>query len=384
MYARFRSRSIFYSRRAPVVNAYGVQSNVLRKLKIKGELKHGVYRDEQVDLRDKKRLELVEAMRHPLEKDFYQDHTYHSQWISREPEDHQKRMLVDRYGFMTPNYEINPWIWYPGDIVEVVSGESRGIRGTIIAVVKYRNEILVQNVNVQDVTIPATETRPESTVQREHPIKVHRVRHVDPSTNEPCEIRLVTVRNKETGELEEKRISLSSGVLIPIPPRDENLDVGDPLRDTPIQDADEPTYNPDEEIPVLVERKLRAMEDHFISQLKLSYEFHSRLAARNEKDMRRFQVQVLKRATEIVTNELVKQDKATWWSEEMSPFLEQLEARAEERAAAAAAAASEASEGAPSLTTVVEEEDEEDIEEDEEEQDPQSAEQQEAPEGGRR
>lgn len=40
--------------------------------------------------------------------------------------------------------------------MEVISGEGVGQRGTIIAIVKYKNEIVVQNINVRDVVIPAT------------------------------------------------------------------------------------------------------------------------------------------------------------------------------------------------------------------------------------
>ncbi|ORC89655.1 putative delta-1-pyrroline-5-carboxylate dehydrogenase [Trypanosoma theileri] len=348
MYARFRTRSKFYKRPERTLRAYNVNPNMLRRPKVKPGLLSGIYSDETVDLRDRERLELLESLRHPRERDFYQDHTYHNQWIRRDLEKHQKVELAARYRFFAPDYVITPWVWYPGDVVEVVTGEGVGQRGTIIAVVKYKNEIVVQNVNVQDVVIPASETRPEQVVQREHPIHVNRVRHVDPSTNTLCQLELVKVRNKETGELEEKRISLESGVLLPIPPLENNVEVGDPLKDTPIQDADESTYDAEAEMALLVEKRLHAMENYFVKSLQKSYAFHEPLRVRNAEDMRAFQVDVVEAASAALAEKLVADDSSSlpaWWKEAVAPHVEEVEeelrATAEREAAAAAAAAAE-------------------------------------------
>lgn len=298
MYARYRSRSRFYKRPERALKAYNVTPNLLRRPRVKQGLLHGIYADEKVDLRDRERLEMLESIRHPKERDFYQDHTYHNQWIARDLEKHQSHQIASRYPFFAPNFEIKPWIWFPGDIVEVTTGEGVGQRGSIIAVVKYKNEILVQNINVQDVVIPASETRPEQVVQREHPISVHRVRHIDPSTNEMCHLEMVKVRNKETGALEERRISLESGALLPMPAAEDTVEGGDPLKDTAIQDADENTFDRAKELPLLVERRLQAMENYFVQSLKSSYEFHEGLRQRNAEDMQAFQQHVVERATE--------------------------------------------------------------------------------------
>lgn len=405
MYARFRSKSSFYKRGSRAVSAYGVTASKMRSLQLKdATLQRSSQADEVVDMRSRERLEMLEAIRHPRERDFYQDHTYHNQWIARDLETHQKKQLAKNYKFMQPDFQITPWIWFPGDTVEVVQGESRGQRGTIIAVVAYKNEIVVQNVNVRDVTIPATETRPEQLVQREHPIDVRRVAHVDPTTNEPCVVRMVTVKNKETGKLEEKRISMSSGVLLPIPPRDESVDVGDPLKDTPLQDADEQTYDAAAEQAILVQRKLKAMEEHFVKELKASYEFHSKLQTQNAQDMQRFQKAVVHRASELCAAKMhggsglaaaqegreavaaasesqLPSDAAAalpsfllnnpWLMEEVEPEVEKLEEErlvaAEEAAAAQAAASGGVSSAAAAAAQPVAEE-EDDFEDDDEEE----------------
>lgn len=354
MYARYRTRSRFYKRRDRPLLAYNVSPNLLRRPKVKRGLLSGVYADETVDLRERERLELLESIRHPKERDFYQDHTYHNQWIARDLEEHQKSQLASRYPFMVPNYQIEPWVWYPGDIVEVVRGDGIGQRGAIIAVVKYKNEILVQNINVQDVVIPASETRPEQVVQREHPISVHRVRHVDPSTNELTDLDIVTVRNKETGELEEKRIALGSGTLIPIPPKDDSLEVGDPLKDTPITDADEPTYDAKLEMPLLVERRLRAMEEYFVRTLKDAHEYHQKLSEQNADSMLRFQHAVVATAADkLAAHAATGADAAgvvparpDWWQAMLAPYVETV---AEEEAARAAEDAQQARQRAADL-----------------------------------
>lgn len=348
MYARFRTRSKFYFRPARPALAYNVDPNVMRRPKVKRGLLKGTYSDETVDLRDRERLELLESMRHPRERDFYQDHTYHNQWLRRDLEKHQKQQLAARYKYFAPDFEISPWIWYPGDIVEVVSGEGIGQRGTIIAVIKYKNEIVVQNINVQDVVIPASESRPEQIVQREHPISVTRVRHVDPSTNEICNIEMVKVRNKETGEMEEKRMSLESGILMSIPPVNDELEVGDPLKDTPIQDADEATYDREAEQAVLVDKRLEAMEEHFVQSLKQSYEFHEPLRRKNAEDMRQFQTDVIDMACAMLGERLLDTVNASdtssfpaEWQEAIAMHVEEIEAEMEEVAAKEMAEAKE-------------------------------------------
>lgn len=372
MYARYRTRSRFYKQPERLLKAYGVRPDVLRQPKIeKRGLLRGIYADETVDLRSKEKLELLEEIRHPKERDFYQDHTYHNQWVDRDLEPHQKVQIASRYKYFDPNYAIKPWLWYPGDVVEVVQGsEGAGQRGTIIAAIPYKNEIIVQHVNVQDVVIPASDTRPEQVVQREHPISVERVRHVDPSTNELCTLAMVKVHKKNSSEVEERRISLESGILLPIPPREEDnaLETGNPLCDTPIQDADEETYDVKTEQPLLVERKLRAMEEHFTnSVLRSSYEFHQPLRLANARAMQKFQVDVVEQATHLLSNSLTQkitsmmradggaermrarqeeivmsgdessEKKVTevpglqWWEKMLAPYMEEVRAQEEEQ-----------------------------------------------------
>ena len=313
--------------------------------------------DKSVDLRSRDNLEILESLRSPREKDFYQDHNYFDEWENRGLDKNQKRQLKQRYPYFAPNFQVTPWVWYPGDMVEVVSGTQTGQRGAILAVVPYKNELLVQNINVQDVKIPATDTRPEQVVSREHPISVLDIRHVDPITDQICTVQFIRVRkgakdgggdaSNNSGEFEEKRICMESGTILTTPDKKAQTDsLGDPLRDTPYGDAFEATYRPDEELPILVERKLQAMEEGFIAKLKSSYEFHSERQKQTAEQMRQFQLSAqnlaISKVAKLINDSAEGLDD--WWFEELAPYTARIEAaeaalQAERDAAAAAAAA---------------------------------------------
>jgi large subunit ribosomal protein L24 len=301
-YARFQPNLSFYfpySKR-PVLKYLPFGRNYFRTPNVDKKFLTSVYADKTVDYTEKEQMDESEAMRGPRERDFYQDHTYHDQWIERELTDNQTEMLASRYSWMVPGYEIKPWLWFPGDIVEVVSGPFAGQRGTILNIMKYKNECFVQNVNVQPIVIPASESRPEQTIQREHPISVKVVKIVDPQTNEPCDVKFVQVRDKETKQVVERRMSLSSGALLPLPKNQETVETGDPMYDTPLEDAEEPTYMEEKELPMMVERKLRAMEDHFVESLKKANAHHDKYRRSNEHHLRLYQQQVVRRAANAV------------------------------------------------------------------------------------
>eukprot|EP00758_Cryptobia_borreli_P006475 Tbor_TRINITY_DN5157_c4_g2::TRINITY_DN5157_c4_g2_i1::g.26134::m.26134 len=190
---RYRPPPSFYFRPNKAHKPFGIPINTFRNPKLDGE-RSGLRPDIEIDLRSQEELNKLEAIRHPRERDYYQDHTYYDSWEQRTLEKNQQVELKRRYGFISNNYQINPWIWYPGDTVEVIKGEEAGIRGVIIAVITYKNEIIVQNVNIKDIVVPASDSRPEQIVQREHPISVRNVKHVDPSNGEICEVKIIKVR----------------------------------------------------------------------------------------------------------------------------------------------------------------------------------------------
>jgi large subunit ribosomal protein L24 len=286
-------------------SALPIDRNFYRTPRLDQKFQGRTFYDARVDMTAKENLDVVEMLRHPRERDYYQDHTYHNEWIARDLTAKQAGQLTERYYWMVPGHQIEPWVWFPGDVVEVVSGDFSGQRGTILNVVKYKNEAYVQNVNVQPLVIPASETRPEQTIQREHAVSVTKLKLVDPSTNEPCDVRLVTVRDKDTGSHVQRRMSLTTGTLLPLPKPSNDIDVGDPMHDTPLEDAREPTYMEDKELPVIVARKLRAIEDNFVRDLKTLNDKHDTYRAANDKYLRRYQQEVVKQAAQLVISALI-------------------------------------------------------------------------------
>eukprot|EP00758_Cryptobia_borreli_P006466 Tbor_TRINITY_DN5157_c4_g1::TRINITY_DN5157_c4_g1_i10::g.26148::m.26148 len=128
--------------------------------------------------------------------------------------------------------------------------------------------------------------------------------------------------------IEEKRICMPSGVLLPIPPRKEEVITGDPYRDTPYHDATIITYKPEEEEQILISKKLKAMESGFINKLKNSYHFHSKLEQENAKQMRRYQGDVVQKAMGIIINNINNnyiESLDDWWFEELAGHIEKLE-----------------------------------------------------------
>lgn len=342
---KYKNRLNFYHRRAPHRNAYGTPQT-LNKPNLGLENAPTFIANENVDLRARDKIDLLESIRSPRERDFYQDHTYHDAWEERSLQEAQKKQLTDRYAYFDPNFQIKPWLWYPGDIVEVIDGPAAGQRGSIIAVVPYKNQVIVQNINVKDITLPSGDGRPEQIVQREHPINARIVKHVDPSNNQLCELKLLEVKAKnedgtpkldEDGNemTEERRISMLTGTILPMASKTApgSVETGDPLRDTPYHDAAEVTYDEDKEMAVLVERKLAALEKHFTDDLRKRYFKNRDYANANARQMRRFQADAVQQATAKVLSELDRtaEQLDDWWFEDLAPYMAELEKRDEQR-----------------------------------------------------
>ena len=295
--ARYQFRNPwYYPKRGPRAKRYGLSPNKLRNFKLDNVFR-GLYFDNKHDMSDRENIDETEEMRNPTEKDFYQDHTYHSQWEQRDLDKKQKADLCRRYAWMAPGYKIQPWVWYPGDLVEVVVGDDRGKRGRIRNVLAYKNEIVVEGINVQQEEIPARDDRPKQVLHLPSPIHVKSVKHVDEKTNGLCELRILTV--KREGQTAKVRASTTSGWVLPIPEGQKPEQNSDPMLDTTYMDAIEETFD-EKEIDDLAQMKLEALEKHFVSELKQEYEYNRAFQKELEKDKERYQHDVWVRAKEML------------------------------------------------------------------------------------
>ena len=300
--ARYKFRNPWYYPKVPKGKRYNLGPNRLRNIKLSNKFR-GHYCDSRHDLTDRENIQEAEDMRHPSELDFYQDHTYHSQWEKRDLNKRQLSELKKNYVWMTPGYQISPWVWYPGDLVEVVTGIHRGQRGRIRNVLAYKNQIIVEGVNVQEEEIPAQEDRPKQILHNPWPIDVTCVKHVDEKTNSLCSLRLIKIK-QEDGSLVEARVSTDSGWILPIPAKKlRHLPEGDPVLDTPVLTAVEDTYD-ESELDELVQKKLAALESHFVTELKKAYEFYEPLQDELALDHRKYQRDVWEQAKKILLNKI--------------------------------------------------------------------------------
>lgn len=115
----------------------------------------------------------------------------------------------------TPKTVLNPikrWRVLRGDLVEVISGPEKGIRGRVIEVVRASNRVVVEGAGIVTKYVPQIGTHRKKPVKTEAPIYVSRVAVVCPETNRPTRVRFAFL---EDGT--KVRVSVRSGAIIPRP-----------------------------------------------------------------------------------------------------------------------------------------------------------------------
>ncbi len=75
-----------------------------------------------------------------------------------------------------------------GDRVIVVSGDDKGKRGEILRVIPKEERVIVQGVNMVTRHTRQTASQEGGRIQKEAPIHVSNVAHVDPKENRPTKI----------------------------------------------------------------------------------------------------------------------------------------------------------------------------------------------------
>ena len=75
-----------------------------------------------------------------------------------------------------------------GDKVKVITGKSKGKVGDVLKVFPSENKLIVSGVNLAKKHTKATQTSEGGIVQKELPIHISNVSHIDPKTNEITKI----------------------------------------------------------------------------------------------------------------------------------------------------------------------------------------------------
>lgn len=171
---------------------------------------------------------------------------YYDQWRPWQDEFSKlnSEMAKVRPIFVDPKRE---WSYFRGDRVEVIKGPDKGKQGIITYIVKERNWVFVQGLNLRRRTINKTETNPGNILVYEEPYLIDiEVKLVDPSDLEPTEFEW---RYDDSGE--RVRVSSRTERIIPIPQTAfETIDYveknayNEQPKDTPAKQVNQVTFKP--------------------------------------------------------------------------------------------------------------------------------------------
>ena len=95
-----------------------------------------------------------------------------------------------------------------GDTVIVLAGKDKGKSGNITSIIKEKDRVLVQGVNIMKRHRKATQENPGKIEEIEASIHVSNVSHIDPETGKPTRVRY------EFKDGVKKRIAVVSGSLL--------------------------------------------------------------------------------------------------------------------------------------------------------------------------
>jgi large subunit ribosomal protein L24 len=97
-----------------------------------------------------------------------------------------------------------------GDTVEVMCGNDRGRRSTILSVIKDKGRVLVEGVNMRKHHTKPSQRDPQGGImEREAPINVSNVMVICPKTDLPTRVRHKKLENGNN-----VRVSVRSGEMI--------------------------------------------------------------------------------------------------------------------------------------------------------------------------
>ncbi|NPA46042.1 MAG: 50S ribosomal protein L24 [Chlorobi bacterium] len=94
-----------------------------------------------------------------------------------------------------------------GDTVQVMSGKDRGKKGKVLKIIRSKDRVIVEGVNIITKRVKPTAENPEGgLVEKEAPVHISNVMLVDPKSGEPTR---VGYRFDENGN--KKRYSKKTG-----------------------------------------------------------------------------------------------------------------------------------------------------------------------------
>ena len=119
------------------------------------------------------------------------------------------------FGYRPPQKPIPNWKIVLGDQVIVNAGAFKGAKGKVVKVMRKRNMVTVQGVNLKFKMVMDDEnTRVKKAIQKEAPVHISNVSLIDPQLQVATKINYAYL---EDGT--KVRVSRKTGALIPKPDR---------------------------------------------------------------------------------------------------------------------------------------------------------------------
>jgi large subunit ribosomal protein L24 len=100
------------------------------------------------------------------------------------------------------------------DIVQVISGNHKGARGKVLRVLRDKDRLVVEGVNMVTRHMRKSKQNPQGgRVQREAPIHMSNVMPINPATDRPTRVKFVIERDARGHVVSKKRTAVDGTVL---------------------------------------------------------------------------------------------------------------------------------------------------------------------------
>ncbi len=95
-----------------------------------------------------------------------------------------------------------------GDTVIVIAGKDKGKSGNVLSIIKDKDRVVVQGVNIIKRHRKATQESPGKIEEIEAPVHISNISHVDPDSGKPTRVKF------DFKDGIKKRVSVLSGSLL--------------------------------------------------------------------------------------------------------------------------------------------------------------------------
>ena len=83
-----------------------------------------------------------------------------------------------------------------GDRVVVITGRNKGKTGEVLRVIRDKDRVLVQGVNMVKRHAAPSQASPGGIIEKEAPLHISNVAHIDPKTSEPTRVGFKVVEGE--------------------------------------------------------------------------------------------------------------------------------------------------------------------------------------------